>query len=605
MRALLVASALVVLGQVSTAWAADPLSVTATLDTRSAEVGDIVTLDVRVVARVKGSVDLELGKMEGLSILSQSRSESTSISWSSNTGQALTREVAVRIELEVERTGALAIEPVTARVGRTVARSQPLTVHAAQIQAPAPPTQAGTIAAPDADEQALFIRYRVDKNRAVVGEQVLLHLEIFARPGVNFGLEERAPPPPELDGFWREIVYQPQRLSRRDQRVHGRTYHVYRLWSVALFPLSAGERTIEPVRMSFTRNRSIFDAGQRFRRRTHPLALSIDPLPSVGRPRNFVNTNVGQYALTAKVDSNRVEANKAVLLSIELSGQGNIAAAKLPDVSSLDGFRVFPPTIEDQVQKGPQGISGSKRAEILLMPTRSGRLEIPSFSMSIYDPSAQAYRQLSTSSSRVAVQGEVTARAADRGSPNAPPAPDRPEPTLAPIRFGSDFGSNPAPHGTHPWTQPWFIGGLATPWALFFVVWGSERVRYALGKQTPSRRRRSTTRRARSRLKQARAAAGAGRLPDAYSAFLEAVLSLGGEKLGTNLNGQTTEQIQAALVSHGAPASLVSPLVEELQTADFARFAPGGLEDRDPDKVLERWEHIFAALEGFEPKEAA
>ena len=602
---LLLGAGLSVGGPLPPAHAAEPLSVTATLDTVSAEVGDVVTLDVRVVSRINGSVELELGKMDGLSILSQSRSESTAISWSGGAGQSLTREVGVRIELEVERTGTLTIEPVTARVGRTSAQSQPQRLKVARVRPARPPARAGAVLAPDAGEASLFVRYRVDKDRAVVGEQILLNLEIFARPGLNFGLEDRAPPPPELDGFWREIVFQPQRLTRRDQRVGNKTYHVYKLWSVALFPLSAGERTIEPVRMAFTRNRSIFDAGQRLRRRTRPLKLSIDPLPSAGRPRDFVNTNVGTYTLTAQVDSNRVQANKAVLLTLELQGQGNVAAAKLPEISAIDGFRVFPPTVEDEVQKGSGGVQGIKRAEILLMPTRGGRLEIPSFSMSVYDPSEKAYRRLSTSTLRVRVEGEVTAR-----GPGAPPSEsagpsDPPSQSLAPIRFGSDLSAPGGPHAAPPWHQTWFVAGLAAPWALFVAVWGSERLRMALGKQTPARRRRSTTRRARGRLKEAREAAQAGRLADAYSAFLGAVLALGSDKLGVNLNGRTTEQIKAALVDRGAPTSLISPLVEELQTADFARFAPGGLEDRNPGKVLERWEHIFAALEGFEPKETA
>lgn len=598
------AAALAVGGSSRLGRAAEPLSVTASLETGSAEVGDVVTLNVRVVSRINGSVEVELGTTDGLSVLSQSRSESTAISWSSNRGQSLTREVGVRIELEVERAGTLVIEPVTARVGRTSAKSSPLKLRVALGRAPSSPARSGAMTAPDANEAPLFIRYRVDGDQAFVGEQILLHLEIFARPGLNFGLEDRAPAPPELDGFWREIVFQPQRLTRRDERIQGRPYHAYTVWSVALFPLSAGARTIEPVRMTFVRNRSIFDAGQRLRRRTRPRMLSIDPLPTEGRPADFVNTNVGDYTLSARVDADRVQANKAVLLTLELRGAGNISATKLPEVTALDGFRVFPPTLEDEVQRGPGGVQGAKRAEILLMPTRGGRLEIPSFSMSIFDPLAKAYRRLSTSALRIAVDGNITAQAPGSSGPSdSAGPPEAAALSLAPIRFGSDLGAPGGPHATTPWTEPWFVAGLALPWAVFVAVWGSERLRIAVRRQTPARRRRSTARRARGRLKEAREAAQAGRLADAYSAFLEAVLSLGTEKLGVNLNGQTTEQIQAALVDRGAPISLVSPLAEELQTADFARFAPGGLEDRNPDKVLERWEHIFAALEGFEPKE--
>ena len=58
-----------------------------------------------------------------------------------------------------------------------------------------------------------------------------------------------------------------------------------------------------------------------------------------------------------------------------------------------DGFREFAPTITDKVEPDGEGLHGTKTAEILLMPERGGRLEIPSIDMTIFDPDEKRYRK--------------------------------------------------------------------------------------------------------------------------------------------------------------------------------------------------------------------
>ena len=293
--------------------AAPALEVEAALSQATAEVGDVVSLEVRVTARVDGGVELGLPALDGFTELSRSKSEGTSISWNGRS-QSVTREHVLVLELQVNRAGRLEVPAITARVGGDEARSRPLAlvVGASPEEVDRVP---GRVPPPGPDEARLFVRYRVSQGEAWLGQEVLLDLEIFADPSSAFGVEE-VPPPPELDGFWREVLEQPQRLEPRAEVVEGRRYQVYRLWRMALYGLEAGERVVPASAIGFSEGRSLLGGGRRLRRKAPPLTLRVKPLPSEGRPRDFAATNVGRFTLAATVDADRVPAGKAFYLYV-------------------------------------------------------------------------------------------------------------------------------------------------------------------------------------------------------------------------------------------------------------------------------------------------
>lgn len=578
------------------------LSVSVSISERKVLVGDVFSLQVRSVARVQGDIRVEVPRVKGLVELSRSSSEGTSISWSSSGGQQITREQTLALELQANEPGTLRIPPVVARVGGHVAQSQPVTIEVIGQDAltqSAAKAEAGEVAPPDPSERDIFVRYRLDKANAYLGEQVLLDLEVFAASNRNFSLEE-VPGPPELDGFWKEIVYKPDRLTRRVETVGGRRYSVYRVWRVAMFGLTAGERTLPPVRLTFSSGGGFFRNGQRMRVRTKPVKLTIEPLPTEGRPRGFVSTNVGQYQLSTKVDSTVVPAGKAVVLTVSLSGSGNVSNSKLPEVPEIDGFRAFPPNTDAKTTSDITGVRGTKTAEILLMPTRGGRLEIPALTLPVFDPEKAEYRRLSAPSIRVVVKGEPSP--SDDPTVDAAPAPKKKGPAkLEPVHVRAELSRWSEP----PFSRPTYWGALAAPPALFVLLLLLGRLMALSRRQTPGRARRRVAADAKARLTEARAHAEGGRLAEAYAAFVAALNTLGSERLQVALQGLTTEQVADALSLAGAAPELVDEVKKELETADYARFAPGALAGTDVAALLERWGRILTEVEALEKEGGA
>ena len=451
------AMALAIVAAAPSSALAQALTVQTALSDPVVPVGDTVTLQVTVTARISGAIEVRLPQVDGLTETSRQQSQSQSVSWSSSGQQVLTQQV-YTVEYRANRPGEFQIGPVTARVGRRRAQSTPVTVRVQRGQAPAAKADDATpneVAAPGPGESSLFLRYRVNRSEPYLGQGVLLDLEVISDPNQqNFQVEETTGLP-EVEGFWTQILEQPRRLKPKRVKIKGREYVSYRIWRAALYPLKAGTLTVPTVKMEFRRGGGLFTRGRLMRRFTRPLRLNVKPLPSEGRPSNFVSTNVGRYKLTATVDQRRVKAGKALLYTLRLSGRGNISSAKLPTLGRVANFRVFAPTVRDEVKTSAAGVRGFKEAEYLLMPQKGGKLTIPSVSLTTFDPLKGKYRTLKTKPIRVTVVGTPDPSTAPEPAAVAAMTADAATPesmTLRPLRFTSSLSSPSSP----PWRHAWF-----------------------------------------------------------------------------------------------------------------------------------------------------
>lgn len=578
---------LLILGQASLASAQPIITVKARLSETEIGVGDVVSLYVDAEARVNGDIQVEVPTLKGLSVVG--RRESTQMSMSfSGAGQVVRRVKQVVFEISAEAPGHRTIPPITASIGSERARSAPLRIKV-RGDAAAPPTAAtdGEILPPGDGEQDLFIRYRVSRGEAWLGQAILLDLELFANPRVTFQVES-IPDPPDLDGFWKETLERPKRLHPRDEQIGGRRFQVFRAWRLALFPLSAGAKTIEPIAVTFRLGGSgIFGGGRRARRRTRAIALDVKPLPTQGRPPRFENANVGTYALNAEVSPRVVEAGKAVVLTLSLSGVGNIKSARLPELGSADGFRVFPPTLEEELDLRPTGVRGTKRAEILLVPQRGGQLTVPGVELPIFDPRAERYVVLRTEPTSVEVRGEPPAPAATPLPPEDEETPVAAGPR-APLRYRAEL----TPPPTQPWTTASWWGLLLAGPFLWSIGAGARR--WTAGRDDEARKAADARKEAASQARQRLHDAGDAQA--AASAFEEALHARALEVLGRGTRGSTADEVSEILVGAGASSDLADRIRKALDAANYARFAPdalpGGLEG-----TREEWLKLVDAVD--------
>lgn len=575
---------------------AQALSVQTSVSEATVTVGDVVTLQVTVTAKVTDPIKLTLPETPaGLIELGRQQRQSQSLTFSSGTQSVIIQQI-YSLNYQAERPGRFTVGGASARAGRHKARSSPVTIRVlGQQQAAAPATAAiaNDVAPPDASEGTFFLRYRVDKAKPYLGQAVLLDLEIIKGPGERFQVEQ-IDAFPEIEGFWTEVIETAQTLRARKITVNGKQYVSYRRWRAVLYPLRAGAHVIPNVSTTLVKGGSLFRAGQRLRRTTKGVKLEVQPLPSEGRPSDFVSTNVGRYKLTASVDHKRVKAGKAVLYTLRLSGAGNINAVRLPTIDRIPGFRVFAPTYRDDIKASAKGITGTKEAEYLLMPEKGGRLTIPPVSMWTFDPDAGRYRRLATKKISVRVDGTpdpVTA-------PEAPPPPSAQagaggdKLALRPLRFTSALGSTAAP----PWRYVWF-------WALLLLpALGSGATaawRYKAQRATnasPKSVQRTAVKKAKADLDAARADVEQGALTDAYAKIAEALRGCGSQMLGLSIQGLTLDVVAEEAGARGLSEDDAKDLVRLLEAAEYARYAPSQLTGAAAQSDIYRAEQLIVAF---------
>jgi len=241
----------------------------------------------------------------------------------------------------------------------------------------------------------VFITGSVDKTSVYVGEPIIYNFRLYNRVQL---LSRPNYQPPEMTGFWTEDL-PPQRNFTAN--VKGVPYNVTEV-RTALFPTSPGKAKVgsaaltvnlenfgsDPLGSDFFAQ--FFGHGEEKTLRADPVAITVRPLPEP-KPAGFKGA-VGDYALTAQLDKQKVAVGEAITLTLTISGRGNIKS--LPDlaVPPLTNFRTFDANAATNIEKKDGEVSGSKVFKTVLIPTASGELTIPSIPFVFFDTASRTYR---------------------------------------------------------------------------------------------------------------------------------------------------------------------------------------------------------------------
>ena len=477
------------------------------------------------------------------------------------------------------KKGSFQIGAATAKVGGQQLQTRPLMVHVAPIQKNAMSTvvpqaqqaqqaqQSLPPSEPVRNDEEIFIDAACDKPHAFLGEQVTCSWRLFTRADI---IKQRALTEPKLEDFWSEDLFVPGAYTGWDRQiVNGQEYAVALLLKKALFPLKAGKLTITPLDVEVTTMQSMFGANASSTRRSKSLTVDVKPLPVAGRPPGFDPANVGQLELVAAVDKQTIKGDEAVTLRLTLRGAGNLRNARLPrlDPKAFDGWKVFDPTTKETLQRSDV-VRGDKLYTILLMPKRGGTLTIPVLELPYFDPITGQYQTAKTPSLSIKVEGEPSA-ATTTATTTAPE--NLLAQQLRPIRSRTTVRGH---LGESLWRGRVGLALLGGPPSLWLLVLLGDSLRRRLGQETQRRKRRRARRAAMKRLRVGEYHIKAGR-PSAFFAECARVIYEHLEyRLGQKVEAYTLAELRGVLEGRGFTKETAEAVVKELESCDFARFAP-------------------------------
>jgi len=255
-------------------------------------------------------------------------------------------------------------------------------------------------------DESVRLILKSDKKEAFVGENIKLDLIFKHTPDKHFDKVEITPP--KLDGFWSKQVPGSKSYACGD--------YICESYSFILTPQQAGTFTIPPtlarlgtIQRANRRIGGIFDdpffddpffnslMGRLTWKRVYSndLKIRVKELPN--------NTQIfGDFSIDAKVDKNRVDAGKAVNVTLTIKGIGNI-----------EDIEKFDPKIEDAIvyadePKISSHLEGEKNVGTFTQKiaiVSDHNFSVPSFSLSFFNKDENRTKTIKTKPIKIEVIG--------------------------------------------------------------------------------------------------------------------------------------------------------------------------------------------------------
>jgi hypothetical protein len=540
-------------------------------------------------------------------VLHQGQAESTQ--WSAAGGQQSVRIVEQHIYLLKPRHKGVCVIPVAvARLGARELRTSELkvTVRPAgkrptgPLASPSPglgqglpldPFGAGLIPVPESmrGDEDLFIEARADKSSVYLGEPVVISWWIYTQSDI---LRYRSTSEPKHDDFWSEDLFVPSGPLGWDRaEVKGRSYQAALLLKRALFPLKSGRLTVTPLEAEVTTLQSAFYPSGSVVRGSRPVVVEVRPLPASGRPEGFEPTNVGRFEIEASVDRDHIKADESLTLKVTVRGEGNIRNVRLRKLDRIAGFRVYEPATSERVEHTSDGVRGERVYTYLLQPELGGDLVLPAVTLAYFDPQERHYGQARSSPIAVHVEGDP------RQLLQAKNVRSNENILSSRVRLLRNKHHLSSRLGERILRGPILVAALAVPPGLMLTLLAGTAVRSVLRRETEGRKRRRARAAARRRLRTAEGYIKAQRPTDFFAECVRAIYEHLEFRLGVKCEALTLGELQQLLLRRGVDEQLATQLVDELESSDFARFAPSASGAAEMREALRRVRGLLAAIE--------
>lgn len=527
--------------------------------------------------------------------------------------------------LRAEREGEFTIGPASMVVDGETIQSQPFKVTvmagnastgsatqgAQQGGGQSQQTQQNT-SDPQVSGQDLFLKVIPSKRAAYVGEPVVLTYKLYTRVPVS---QLSVSKMPSYGGFWMKEANENGnngQLRQSSEVINGIEYTTAEVQKVVLIPQKAGKLTIEPMAIecmaqiitqrNTQRSNDPFDVffNDPFFSRSYTnvqkkietpiLTFEAKSLPENDKPASFGGA-VGNYNFSATMDTDEVDANEAITLTVTVSGSGNVELVNPPAPVFPPDFEVYDPKITFSVEAGTQGMSGTKKAEYLIIPRRAGDFNIPPIEFSYFNPTKGQYVTQSSSPMSIKVN-KGTGGEYNEGGVYAN--------NQESIKYlGSDIRHIKTGESQLRPMNSYFFGSalyfiiLAALLLIFLVVLAVVKKRRQFKQDVVLVRNRQATKVAKGRLKNAYNYLKAQDQNRFYEEMSQALWGYISDKLGIERSVLSMDSAKEAMVGKGIDETLADEFVDTLNTCEYARFAPGdatskmeGLYEKGLDMIM-------------------
>ncbi len=509
------------------------------------------------------------------------------------------------------KEGSFTIPAITVEYKGKTYSSEPIQMTiqkaAAQSATPSPQTQQqaetqGDVTNPD----DLYVRAIVDKKSVYQGEPILVTYRIYAAVSVTgYTITKLS----DTAGFWTEDIETPQQPQVKNEVINGKNYVTADIKKVALFPTSAGNKTIGPLEMQCEvrvrnnrRRQDLFDSffddaffGRTVRKAITTPAVDVEvlPLPGSGKPADFSGA-VGQYKLNATVDKTDVDTDEAISLKVTLSGTGNIRMLTAPEVKIPADFEQYQPKDTENISRQNGVISGSKTFEYVLVPRFPGEQRIKPISFSYFDPKRKAYQTLTSPEIIVNVAKGSGQFVAPGGSGLSK---EEVRYVGQDIRFIKLEPGSFSIIGYRVYSSAGFLTLLVLPLIGLAGAFAYKNYQDKLAGNVAYARSRKANAMAMKRLSKAKSLLNEETEKEFYAEVSNALTGFAADKLNMSKAGLISDELEKEFKIRQVDEVLTAEYFDLIKTCDFQRFAPSAVDQSAMDESYAKAKQVIIKLE--------
>ena len=306
-----------------------------------------------------------------------------------------------RYVLTTVQSGSFTIPPFEVRLRGATARSRPIRVVVRGSRAS---DRLPTVVARARIDTSLDVNFRAltEPETVYVGQQANYEVAVFLNETVRDRLR-RNPTfyPPDMQSM---LAYDlPPVAGEPPKRKVGTRCFDALVYQRALFPLVPGRFVIAPAQLvySLPLSSSFFSREESHELVTDSTILvAVDP-PNAGRPAEYVGA-VGDLAIASRLDTRRGRVGDPMLLTVRLSGAGNVKLFPPPKLE-IPWANLVRADERVQVDSAARKIRGAKEFDWVLTPKIAGELDVPPIRYGYFNPDTRRYAVTSAVAAHVTI----------------------------------------------------------------------------------------------------------------------------------------------------------------------------------------------------------
>lgn len=513
--------------------------------------------------------------------------------------------------LQATKEGNYAIPPAQVSIKKKMHESNPLKIEVVKGTAPTQPvtrqpSDKSVGEETDMNKEDLFIRVLVNKREVYLGEHIIATVKIYSRVNLS-GFENVKFP--SFNGFFKQDIETPPLRSLEQENVNGQIYGTGVLQRVVLFPQRSGEIKIDPVELQCliqqrvrksTRNPfdsffdDFFDSYRTNKKliTSPPVRIKVNPLPEK-KPATFKGA-VGSLKMSASVDKTEVKVNDAISLKVNISGTGNLKIFEAPGIHFPPDFETYDPKISGKIANTTSGSTGSRNFEYLAIPRHAGNYRIPPIEFSYFDPGQERYKTISSNEFNIRVEKS------DEEETTVISGFSKEDIRLlgSDIRFIKTGKIKLRQKDKTIFGSTFFILVYIGALVLFFVIFIFYRKQIKRRTNLILVKNRRANKVARKRLKIASSYQKGKNREKFYEEILKAIWGYLSDKLNIPVSKLSKEISVKILKEYKIEESLISQIVELIDTCEYAQYAPA--EESAPLATV--YENTLKIISKFEQK---